>query len=75
MASTVAALERAASARSPSSWNMRATWAKYFSRITRDFSSSCSVLAEAIQTASLWEARPVNAVTSPPVARLTEPSS
>ena len=32
-------------------------------------------MAEAIQIASRWEANPVNAVTRPPVPRLTEPSS
>ena len=32
-------------------------------------------MVEAIQTASRWEARPVSAVTRPPVPRLTDPSS
>src|SRR6188472_4682291 len=41
----------------------RATW------------TSCGVIAEAIQIASRCEARPVSAVTRPPVPRFTEPSS
>jgi hypothetical protein len=38
-------------------------------------SSSPEVIVEAIHVASRWEARPVSAVTSPPVPRETEPSS
>ena len=38
-------------------------------------STSASVMAEAIQIASRWEASPISAVTRPPVPRLTEPSS
>ena len=37
--------------------------------------TSPSVIAEAIHTASRWEARPVSAVTSPPPPRDTLPSS
>src|SRR5690349_13225919 len=36
---------------------------------------SCSVIAEAIQIASRWDARPVRAGTRPPPPRLTSPSS
>jgi hypothetical protein len=39
------------------------------------FWPSPSVSALAIHTASRWEARPVSAVTRPPVPRLTSPSS
>ena len=42
---------------------------------SRETSTSRSVIAEAIQIASRCEARPVSAVTRPPVPRLTEPSS
>src|SRR5436190_6511859 len=52
--------ERTVSALPSASWALRA---------------SPSVSAEAIQTASRCDARPVRAVTSPPVPRLTLPSS
>src|SRR3954465_15566280 len=42
---------------------------------SRATSTSWSVIALAIQIASRWDARPVRAVTRPPVPRLTEPSS
>ena len=38
-------------------------------------STSRSVIADAIQTASRCDAKPIRAVASPPVPRLTEPSS
>ena len=40
---------------------------------SRETSASCSVIAEAIQIASRWEARPVSAVTRPPEPRWTSP--
>ena len=40
---------------------------------SRETCASCSFIAEAIQTASRCEARPVSAVTSPPEPRCTSP--
>ena len=42
---------------------------------SRDLRASPSVIADAIQTASRCDARPVSAVTSPPVPRVNEPST